>query len=101
MDEVIQIDETTRIRRIDPLNWTVEILKKCKTKDDEPYTAWKQANGDKFGPFCHSAADAVAWLLDYEFGESGFNGDLKLAIAEYRHIADDLKHAVERAVRNG
>lgn len=99
MNGVIQIDEKTRIRRIDPLNWTVEFLKDCKTKDDEPYTEWRQANGNKFGPFCRSAADAVAWLLDYRYGDSGFNGDLKLAIAEYRHIADDLKHAVERAVR--
>ena len=101
MNEVIQIDETTRIRRIDPLNWTVEILKECKTKDGEPYTEWKQANGEKFGPFCRSAADAVAWLLDRRYGDSGFQGDLKVAIAEYQHIADDLKHAVERAVRNG
>lgn len=100
MDEVIQIDEKTRIRRIDPLNWTVEVLKECEAKDKTKYTEWRQANGNKFGPFCRSAADAVAWLLDCRYGNSGFNGDLKLAIAEYRHIADDLKHAVERAVRD-
>ena len=101
MDEVIQIDETTRIRRIDPLNWTVEFLNECKTKDDEPYTEWRQANGNRFGPFCHTPAEAAVWLLDRRYGDSGFQGDLKRAVAEYRHIADDLKRAVERAVRNG
>ena len=96
MDEIIQLDENTRIAHIDALNWTVQELRH-EPKGDR----WRQANGDGFGPFCRSAASAVAWLLDYEFGKSGFQGDLKLAVAEYQHIADDLKHAVERAVRHG
>lgn len=98
MNETIQLDETTRIRHMDAKNWTVEVLKECKTKDGEPYTAWKQANGDGFGPFLRTPTQAVTWLLDYDFGGSGFQGDLKRAVAEFQRIADDLKRAVEKAV---
>lgn len=96
MDEIIQLDENTRIAHIDALNWTVQELRH-EPKGDR----WRQANGDGFGPFCHTPAEAAVWLLEHRYGDSGFNGDLKLAIAEYRHIADDLKHAVERAVCHG
>lgn len=101
MDETIQLDETMRIRHIDAKNWTVEVLKECEAKDKTKYTEWRQANGNGFGPFLRTPTQAVTWLLDYEFGKSGFQGDLKLAVAEFQHIADDLEHAVERAVRHG
>jgi hypothetical protein len=31
--EIIQIDETTRIRHMDAKNWTVETYRECKAKD--------------------------------------------------------------------
>ena len=65
MREIIQIDETTRIRRSDPLNWTVEVLKDVEKKDGTKLTAWAGANGQRFGPYFGKIEHAFRWLLDY------------------------------------
>ena len=65
MREIIQIDETTRIRRSDPLNWTVEVLKDVEKKDGTKLTGWAGANGQRFGPYFGKIHHAFRWLLDY------------------------------------
>ena len=35
MREIIQIDENTRLRKCDGLNWTAEVWAESKTKDGE------------------------------------------------------------------
>ena len=98
MNEIIQLDETTRIRHMDAKNWTAELLRDCKSKDGTEYKDWRQANGEGFVPFLRGPASASTWLLDWKFGSSGFSGDLKQAVAEFQRIAQGLEAAVERAV---
>ena len=97
METIINLDGKTRIRRVDPANWTVEVLKDRKRKDGAAYTEWTQANGDKFGPFLKTPMGCVSWLLDRRFGDSGFQGGLKEALAEYGRIMRELSEAVSKA----
>ena len=96
--EIIQIDETTRIRHMDSRNWTVEILRDCKTKDGTPYRDWKQAKGDGYGPFYSKPQGCVEWLLYERFANEPGAADLEHAIRQFDGIARWLHGRVEQAV---
>ncbi len=92
MNEIIQLDDDTRIRKLDEFNWVVELRHGGEKK------RWRQANGDGHGPFLRAPSHAASWLLDWKFGNSGFEGDLKQAVAEFQRIADELADKFEKAL---
>lgn len=66
MAEIIQIDEETRIRRMDALNWTVEVYAESKAKDGTVSMKWRNANlSAGTGPYFGRLSAAFRWLLDY------------------------------------
>lgn len=81
MDGLIQVDEHTRIRRVDSMNWTVELLKDSTKRDGTTERRWDQANGRGFGPFANRPGSRVIveCLLANATELNGFEGTL----AEY------------------
>lgn len=66
MREIIQIDENTRLRKCDGLNWTAEVWAESKSKDGEVSMKWRNANlASGTGPYFGKLSAAFRWLLDY------------------------------------
>ena len=97
MPEIIQLDEKTRIRRMDSMNWTVELLRPAKKGRSVGKPTWDCANYG-YGPFFRKPADALPWLLDNLHASTPGTLTLEQAIAEYREIADKLAADVEKAM---
>ena len=97
MPEIIQLDEKTRIRRMDSMNWTVELLRPAKKGRSVGKPTWDCANYG-YGPFFKNPADALPWLLDNLHASTPGTLTLEGAIAEYRGIADKLAADVEKAM---
>ena len=98
MDKIIQIDESTRIRRCDPLNLTVEVFVESKAKDGTVSMKWRNANlANGTGPYFGKVEHAFRWLLDYMTErDMPETTDLKGYIAAYERTAKKLM-----AVANG
>lgn len=91
MTEIIDIDEKTRIRRCDPMNWTVEVLRPVEHRDGSESTSWVGANGQKYGPYFGKLAPAFSWLLDYlTERDTPDTVDMDGYMRAYRRTADRL-----------
>jgi len=91
MKKIIEIDESTRIRRCDPLNWTVDVYAESKSKDGVKSMKWRQASGAGHGPYFGKVEHAFRWLLDYmterDMPEAT---DMKGYLATYERTAKKL-----------
>lgn len=96
--EIIQIDETTRIRHMDAKNWTVETYRDCKAKDGTKRKDWRQAQGEGRGPFYAKPEGCMEWLLRNRFAGEPGAADLALAIRQFDAIARWLHDRVEEAM---
>lgn len=89
MREIIMVDEETRIRSMDALNWTVEVYRLPKKGDGGE--RWVQANGNGHGPFFGRLSDAFSWLLDYLTNRDlPAEVDMDGYVRAYRRTADRL-----------
>ena len=92
MAEIIEIDETTRIRRMDALNWTVEVYTDSTAKDGTVSKKWRNANlRAGTGPYFGNLAPAFSWLLDY-LTERDLPAEVDMDgyVRAYRRTADRL-----------
>lgn len=95
MREIINVDERTRLRHMDPMNWTVDKLCDVKRKDGTKAREWRVANGAS-GPFA-SRPDSpviVKCLLDNSSELDGFEGTL----AEHAKAVDAASRRIAKSI---
>lgn len=99
----IRLTDNYELRRVDSLNWRLYERRGVKKRESkggkrtgEVLTEWVALDC-----FPRTIESACAWILengkDYTRDESL---TLAQAVDEFKRTADDLKHAVERAVRS-
>ena len=95
MREIIPVDGTMRIRRVDKMNWTVE--KHIVSKDGNP--RWEQVNGTGKGPFAGKPDSPVIvrCLLDNAPELDGFEGTMR----EYAKAVDRAGKRIAASIANG
>lgn len=98
MPEIIQVDDKTRIRRMDRMNWTVESLRPVKKRDGTTAVEWAMPKGVNYGPFFHKPEHALSWMLNEKHMQTDGTLTLEQAVAEYREIAAKFAADVESAV---
>lgn len=95
MSEIVHLTDTLRIRRINPMNVTVE---KLVHNDEKGTDNWSQFNGGGNGPFLADEASACAWVLDHGLLDEGGETDLAGAVDQYRRAAKRIEVAVRKAM---
>jgi hypothetical protein len=103
----IRLTDNYELRRINSLNWQLFEWREVE-KLDKPASKGGRKTGEKVSEwvaldcFPRTIESACAWILE---NGNGYTRDESLTLAqavdEFKRTADDLKHAVERAVRNG
>lgn len=95
MREIINVDERTRLRHMDPMNWTVDKLCDVKRKDGTEAREWRVANGAS-GPFAGrpDSPAIVACLLDNAPELDGFDGTL----AEHAKVVDAASRRIAKSI---
>lgn len=96
MREIINVDERTRLRHMDPMNWTVDKLCDVKRKDGTEAREWRVANGAS-GPFAGrpDSPAIVACLLDNAPELDGFEGTLQ----EHARAVDAASHRIAASIK--
>ena len=97
MKEIISVDAKTRIRRVDKMNWTVEVYR-MPTKGDGG-ERWVQANGNGLGPFAGKPDSPVIvkCLLDNAPELDGFEGTMQ----EYTKAVERAGKRIAASIENG
>lgn len=100
----IRLTDNYELRRVDSLNWRLYERRGVKKKDGSrgKPTGEVQHEWVALDCFPRTVYSACAWILE---NGKGYTRDESLTLAqavdEFKRTADDLKHAVESAVRNG
>lgn len=89
MAKIYEIDEKTRIRRMDALNWTVEALKNVKKKDGTTSEEWVGAKGQGYGPYFGNLGAAARWIAENKASKTKI-ADLKGFISAYERIRSEI-----------
>ena len=89
MAEIYQIDDSTRIRRMDSMNYIVEAYRKVRKKDGTYEMRWVGAKGDGYGPYFGNLGAAVRWVAENAASRSGAK-DLKAFLTEYERVGLEI-----------